>query len=214
MNDPDIALGIVYQAVLHAARFHGSQRIAVIGSAATFGSVPNIRIAVAIGTGDIDTFPLDVPLTQEKYISAHAELGFESSIHEELGVYIDTVRPNVPPLPVQWLTRAIERPAGSITRGHDHIPIVAVFPEIHDLTASKLAIGRLNDIHFLLELIRKNVLNQTVLMARLNEIGGRDAAVARALRNVDRAFGKDPSHYEVVSRGAVESVDLSGFRNA
>lgn len=213
-NDPVIALDIVCQAVLHAARFYGSQRIAVIGSAATFGSVPNIRIAVAIGTGDVDTFPLDTPLTQEEYISAHAELGFESSIHEQLGVYVDTVPPHVPPLPVQWLTRAIERPAGSIARGDDRIGVVAVFPEIHDLTASKLAVGRLNDIHFLLELIRNNLLDQAVLTRRLNEISGRDAAVARALRNVGRAFGKDTSDYEVVSRGVVATVDLSDFPDA
>ena len=183
-------------AVRSAAAYFRWPEIAVVGSMAVYGCLDDSTFEFLFGTDDVDLFPFGTDITHEKYIDAHAELGDDSEFHQDHGFYVDTVRRHVPRLPAGWEQRAVRRPAGSATIGDREVIVTAVFPEIHDLTASKVALSRPNDIRFLEELAKKGLIQRDKLLAALGAIETSQPAVDLARRNVGRAFGVDPSPYE------------------
>jgi hypothetical protein len=126
----------------------GETEFVVVGSQAFYGTESALRPSVILESIDVDLLPrerIDIAI----FVRAHSELGYESDFHLEKGFYVDVIQPETPPLPADWLTRASRVEIGAATiRGREQT-ITAVFPEIHDLTASKVVLGRNADRLFL-----------------------------------------------------------------
>jgi hypothetical protein len=98
------------------------------------------------------------------------------------------IQPETPPLPADWLTRASRVEIGAATiRGREQT-ITAVFPEIHDLTASKVVLGRNADRLFLEAVVRGGLVDRETMLARIGTTRAAEAARESARRDVECAF--------------------------
>lgn len=153
------------RALLEFADFVHQTTIYVIGSQAIYGAFPDFELGIVLASKDIDVFTL--PYLERWWLPVNERFGSDSDFDVERGYYVDMVKPELPRLPAGWEDRAIRRVIGTIVVDGRTENVTAVFPETHDLAASKIAIGRDQDIAFLSGLVEVGVVERGVLEERL-----------------------------------------------
>ncbi len=167
----------------------GETTIYVIGSQAAYGTVPGLEAEVVVASTDVDFFTM--PHYESLFFPAHAELGDDSEFHHAHGFYVEMVRPTLPRLPEGWETRSVRRDIGEIDVKGERRAVTAIYPELHDLTVSKLVVGRPQDLRFLEGLAERGLIERGVLLERLAGTPRvKEDDMQRALRAVDEAFDR------------------------
>ncbi len=131
--------------------------------------------------------PLPYEPFEKWFYYAHERLGADSEFDAENGVYIDMMRASMLRLPRGWEKRALER----ILLAETPEAIVVVYPELHDLLASKLFAGRAQDLEFLQGARQLLSVDRKTLKRRINQIDlsrEQERQRAHALRSLDSAF--------------------------
>lgn len=179
----------VVKGVLAAAELVGSTEFVVVGSQAIHGTVQDPPIDAVARSIDVDIFPTDYD--ESMFIPLHSELGYDSEFFETQGFYVEVVRPTLPRLPDGWRERARSESVGSTEHRGKRIEVIAVFPEIHDLVLSKIAVGRAQDREFFDGVVSIGLVNRKTLEARLAD-GPRLSSAQKEtiLEEIDRAFAR------------------------
>jgi len=159
----------------------------VVGSQAIYGSFPDLDLGIVLASKDIDVFT--VPYYESWWLPVVERFGSDSDFDLERGYYVDMVKPDLPRLPNGWKERAVRRTIGTIDIDGRAAEVVAVFPEAHDLAASKIAIGQAQDAEFLAGLAQRGLLDRSVLEERLASAPRMDAArLDESRKRVREAF--------------------------
>ncbi len=175
------------RALLEFAGFMKEPTVYVVGSQAIYGSFPDLDLGIVLASKDIDVFT--VPYYESWWLPVVERFASDSDFDLERGYYVDMVKPDLPRLPNGWKERAIRRIIGAIDIDGREVGVVAVFPEAHDLAASKIAIGRAQDLDFLAGLIERRLLDQRVLEGRLASAPRMDPArLDESRKRVREAF--------------------------
>ena len=157
-----------------AANRTGYRQILVLGSQAIHGSLPGVVLP------DITTASEEADLVVVNDISGdtphqiEAAFGMGSPYHQSFGVYADGIALSEVALPDGWEGRVRSEQATN----HDDpdTPITLLFPEIHDLCASKLIVavtggfGRRSDRAFVKALADAGHLDLDVLHHRIDRL--------------------------------------------
>jgi hypothetical protein len=151
--------------LLKAAEVSYRTDFVVIGSSAIHGTIENPSIDAVMRTPDADFYPV-VALPPQLWESLMIELGQESDYHAETGCYLEIVSSNLARFPDGWEQRAITKRIGSINVKGEAKEVNAIFPEIHDLTVSKVAIRRPKDLDFLQGVVNLGLVDEAVLLTR------------------------------------------------
>jgi len=137
-----------------AASATGERVFVVIGSQALLGSHPDAPRSLRKSI-EGDTYPKDNP---DKAIQVDGAIGELSQFHQEFGYYAHGVAPETATLPDGWQQRLVE------LQVNDPVGTVGLCLEKHDLAFSKLAAGRVKDIHFIRELLKYRLINRGKLL--------------------------------------------------
>src|SRR6185312_348954 len=134
--------------LLKAAALSYHTDFVVIGSSAIHGTIENPSIDAVLRTPDVDFYPTATftPILWEELMR---ELGQDSDYHMQSGCYLEVVSATLARFPEGWENRAKRKIIGSIDIKSTEQKVNATFPEIHDLTVSKIAIKRNKDYEFL-----------------------------------------------------------------
>lgn len=190
-SDP---LSRIRRAVLAAAEATGETTFIIIGSQAYYGTCSAEQPQSVVESGDVDMLPPKA-LTLEDFTRVHGEIGSESEFHDAHGFYVDLVQPDTPPMPLDWRLRMTEMPVGDALIRGDKRTVIAMFPEIHDVAASKAVLNRPADFRFLSEVASRGLLDRDILRQRVASIKRVDNEHRkRALREIDEIFSRrDPA---------------------
>jgi len=186
------------RALLEFAGFMKESTVYVVGSQAIYGSFPDLDLGIVLASKDIDVFT--VPYYESWWLPVVERFGSDSDFDLERGYYVDMVKPDLPRLPNGWEERAVRRTIGTIDIEGRAADVVAVFPEAHDLAASKIAIGRAQDADFLAGLVQRGLLDRSLLEDRLASAPRMDRArLDESRKRVREAFER---------AGDVENLDV------
>jgi len=175
------------RALLEFAAFMKEPTVYVVGSQAIYGSFPDLDLGIVLASKDIDVFT--VPYYESWWLPVVERFGSDSDFDLERGYYVDMVKPDLPRLPNGWEERAVRRTIGTIDIDGRASEVVAVFPEAHDLAASKVAIGRAQDAEFLAGLVQRGLLDRSRLEDRLANAPRMDRArLDESRKRVREAF--------------------------
>jgi hypothetical protein len=157
----------VFDIILKAAEVSGYTEFVIIGSQAVHGTLPDPDIDVVIGSNDVDTYPSHgYGETSLVYEELMLRLGQDSDYHIATNVYIEAVPANLARFPADWRGRAITEIVGAAEINGESCDVNAIFPEIHDLTVSKLSIRRQKDLEFLQGVVDLNLVDHETLCQR------------------------------------------------
>lgn len=156
-----------------AANYTGYRQILVLGSQAVHGALPEVPLP-AITTMSLEADLAVVnDLTGNAPHAIEAQFGMGSPYHQHHGVYADGIALSEVLLPQGWEGRVrsqrIDDPA------NPDRSVTALFPEIHDLCASKLTVaitggfGRRSDRAFVQALAEAGLIDLDVLEQRIDE---------------------------------------------
>jgi hypothetical protein len=177
--------------VLEAAKLIRSTDFVIIGSQAVHGTFPDPPVDAVARSIDVDLFPIDY--RESMFVPMHAELGFESEFFDKHGFYVEIVRPVLPRFPAGWRERATTQVAGIIEIAGEQREVRIIFPEIHDLAASKLAIGRDQDKDFIRGIVALGLVQRDILEQRIREAPRTSLErIEEALQDIDAAFSSIP----------------------
>lgn len=155
--------------ILEIGRRFGLTEVYIIGSAAILAALPNPPAGVLTATRDVDVIPPDDDAQLADRISF--VLGEASDFDARYGYYAQGVTSATPAYaPRDWRERAIPVRVEEIT---------AWCMEPHDLVLSKLGAGRDKDLEFVGSAATLGLLNQGVLLERLDRVSA--APEVRAL---------------------------------
>lgn len=171
--------------IIEFAELVGANRILIIGSQAIHAFYRDPPIDLVAGSREVDVIPLPYAAFDKWFYYAHERLGADSEFDIENGVYVDMVRDTTPKLPSGWEQRAVER----TLRAKQGRSVVAVYPDVHDLLATKLLLGRPQDVGFVKGVLRLLEIDRATVAARIGEImlpTEREPARAEALRLLPR----------------------------
>jgi hypothetical protein len=124
-----------------AAEISGRTQFVVIGSQAIHGTVPDPDIEAVAASNDVDLYPVDgyTPMIYEELM---LHLGQDSDFHIETDTYIEAVSTTLARFPNGWEARARRMSAGAVSLNGRPVEVSVLFPNIYDLTVSKVAIRR------------------------------------------------------------------------
>lgn len=163
-----------------AANIGDVDAIVVIGSQAVLATVGDDAPPVLLESMEADVFPLDRPELAEVIDGA---IGEGSPFHDTFGYYAHGVGPETAVLPEGWRERLVRWPVPGSN-------VVALCLEVHDLAVAKLVAGRDKDLRWLAVLASTGVLDDAVVLARLDETDapvGADVLRARWARVTKKA---------------------------
>jgi hypothetical protein len=156
--------------LIKAAEVSSCTEFVVIGSQAIHGTWPDPEMDVVLRSNDLDLFPLhgygDSNVVYEELM---LHLGQDSDFDLETGTYIEAVSETLARLPPDWSTRTLREVVGSVEIGGSRREVTVIFPEIHDLTVSKLAIRREKDLEFLAGVVDLGLVEQSILRSRYQQ---------------------------------------------
>jgi hypothetical protein len=177
-------------AVLAAAEATGETTFIIIGSQAYYGTNSADHPPSVVESADVDMLPPKA-LPLEDFTRVHGEIGSESEFHDAQGFYVDMVQPDTPPMPLGWALRMTQMPVGEISIRGEKRPVIAAFPDIHDIVASKAVLNRPADFRFLADVARQGLLDRDTLRKRVASIKRVDREHReRALREIDQVFSR------------------------
>ncbi len=122
-----------------AANYTGYRQILVLGSQAVHGALPDVALPEVTTMSLAADLAVVNDLTGDAPHAIEAQFGMGSPYHQHHGVYADGIALSEVDLPEGWEGRVrsqqIDDPA------HPDSPVTLLFPEIHDLCASKLTVA-------------------------------------------------------------------------
>jgi hypothetical protein len=183
--------GELIEILLKAAEVSGYTEYVVIGSQAIHGTVADPDVEVVIRSSDADIYPVQGYGDQNSwYEELMLHLGQDSDHHVEANVYLEAVPTDLARLPPDWRERATTELIGSAQVGSESRAVYAIFPEIHDLTVSKIAIRREKDLEFLRGVVRLGLVDRTTLRERYDRAPRiTKERLTEGLSDIDEAFG-------------------------
>lgn len=144
--------------VLRAASdISGEKSFVLVGSQAVLLALRNPD-ALLTRSDEIDLYPSMAP---EKSDAIDGAIGALSRFHDEFGYYADGVSPETAVMPKDWMTRATLHYFGEI---------IAICPDLHDLSVSKCVAGREKDAEFVSTLFRCGHIDIGTLTERIRQI--------------------------------------------
>lgn len=160
--------------VRRAANVTGYRQILVLGSQAVHGALPDVDLPTITTTSEEADLAVFNDLSGDTPHQIEAPFGMGSPYHQHFGVYADGISLTEVTLPRGWEGRLrTER----ITEGpDDDNPVALLFPEVHDLCASKLIVavtggfGRRSDREFVGALIEAGLVDTDLLMDRIHQL--------------------------------------------
>lgn len=135
----------------------GAREVVVIGSQAILAQFPEAQ-GLLVESVDADVFTFRDPADAEVI---DGSIGERSPFHDAFGMYAHGVGIETATLPGGWRERLvpIDTPA---TRG-----VTGLCLEAHDLAASKIAAAREKDVLFVAEMLRRRMIDEATLRARV-----------------------------------------------
>jgi hypothetical protein len=131
--------------------------LVIIGSQAILGQFPNAPASLLVSI-EADIYPLHHP---QRWDLIDGTIGEGSPFHTTFGYYAQGVGEETAILPEGWRDRLVPI-RGPGTRGATGWAL-----EAHDLLVAKYAAGREKDLEFAAEAIRHGLVQQEVLLERL-----------------------------------------------
>jgi hypothetical protein len=131
--------------------------LVIIGSQAILGQFPNAPASLLVSI-EADIYPLHHP---QRWDLIDGTIGEGSPFHTTFGYYAQGVGEETAVLPEGWRERLVPI-RGPGTRGATGWAL-----EAHDLLVAKYAAGREKDLEFAAEAIRHGLVQQEVLLERL-----------------------------------------------
>lgn len=165
-----------------ASAILGERDLLVIGSASVLASFPEDRLPVEASRSDgADLAAIDDP-DDAKADLIDGAIGELSLFHDTFGYYAQGVSVSTAILPDGWRGRVVlfDTPGTAPGRG--------LCLEPHDCVISKLVVGREKDEAFAAALIREQLIDPDVLLARIGQLHGVDARVIGRLRTWVAAY--------------------------
>ena len=166
-----------------AANRTGYRQILVLGSQAIHGALPDVELPPITTMSEEADLAVVNDLTGDTPHQIEAAFGMGSPYHQAFGVYADGIALTEVALPDGWEGRLRQQHVPD----HDHPdnPVTLLFPEVHDLCASKLIVavtggfGRRSDREFVKALADAGYLDLDLLHHRIDQLPD---AVADAVR--------------------------------
>jgi hypothetical protein len=153
--------------LIKAAEVSSCTEFVVIGSQAIHGTWPDPEMDVVLRSNDLDLFPLH---------------GYGDS---------NVVSETLARRPPDWSTRTLREVVGSVEIGGSRREVTVIFPEIHDLTVSKLAIRREKDLEFLAGVVDLGLVEQSILRSRYQQTPRiTNDRLVEGLADIDEAFDR------------------------
>jgi hypothetical protein len=176
--------------LLKAAQVSGCTEFVVIGSQAIHGTRSDPEMDVVIRSNDLDIYPTEGYGDRNvAYEELMLQLGQDSDFDLETGTYIEAVSPTLARFPIGWENRALSEFAGSIGILDVNHDVKVIFPEIHDLTVSKLAIRRGKDLEFLEGVVKLGLVDRKTLRSRFQQAPKISSErLVEGLKDIDEAF--------------------------
>jgi hypothetical protein len=153
-----------------AANRTGYRQVLVLGSQAVHGSLPGVELPeITMVSEEADLLIVNDPSGDSPHeIEAHFGMG--SPYHQSFGVYADGISLSEVSLPDGWEGRLRRE---QVDDDDDDNPVALLFPEVHDLCASKLIVaitggfGRRSDRAFVKALVDAGHVDPAVLSQRV-----------------------------------------------
>jgi hypothetical protein len=191
----------VFALLRRAAQVTGRTEFVIIGSQAIHGEYPDPRIQAVELSQDMDVYStskLSPPLYEELLI----QLGQDSDYHQETNTYLEPVSETLARFPEGWQDRAHRLHVGSVEVNGKESEVTAIFPEIHDLTVSKLAIFRDKDRAFLHGVVDEGLVDQDTLRDRYRTAPRiTDERLIEGLTEITDAFDRKHKREHGTSQG-------------
>jgi hypothetical protein len=157
-----------------AANVTGYRQILVLGSQAVHGALPDADLPPITTMSEEADLAVVNDLVGDTPHQIEAHFGMGSPYHQHFGVYADGIALTEVALPLGWEGRVRTE---HITDGSDESnPVALLFPEIHDLCASKLTVavtggfGRRSDREFVGALIEAGLVDAELLTQRIEQL--------------------------------------------
>jgi hypothetical protein len=167
-----------------AANVTGYRQILVLGSQAVHGALPGADLPAITTMSEEADLAVVNDLSGETPHVIEAAFGMGSPYHQSFGVYADGIALSEVILPDGWRGRVHSEAI------HDSAdvenPVTLLFPEIHDLCASKLTVavtggfGRRSDREFVSALTEAGLIDLEILNDRIGRFPATVAPEVRA----------------------------------
>ena len=152
--------------------------IVIIGSQSLLGQFPDapVRLLVSMAA---DVYPNHHPELADR---VDAAIGEGSSFHELHGYYAQGVGPETAVLPSGWKDRVI------VVKNENTNGIAGLCLEVHDLAISKFVAGRYKDLEFIQALIRHEMIQEKIMLARLTDTELQETERSRIVSKIEAMF--------------------------
>jgi len=160
----------------------GLEYFYIIGAAAVLAEIPEPSEVALVQTRDVDIVPGIADASEEDRIANQIDwvLGEGSEFEVEHQYYAQGLSRSSPQYaPSDWMLRARPVMAGAYT---------GLCMEINDLALSKFGAGRPKDLEFNAALARTGLLNQSELLARLDQVEADSILRQRIIDRINAAF--------------------------
>lgn len=153
-----------------AANRTGYRKILVLGSQAVHGSLPGVALPEITMVSEEADLAIVNDLSGDTPHEIEAHFGMGSPYHQSFGVYADGIALSEVTLPDGWEGRLRNE---KVDDGDSDNPVTLLFPEIHDLCASKLIVaitggfGRRSDRAFVQALVEAGHVDSDLLDQRI-----------------------------------------------
>lgn len=180
-----------------AAKVTGYRAMLVLGSQAVHGALPDADLPSITTMSEEADLAVVNDLSGDTPHQIEAHFGMGSPYHQHFGVYADGISLTEVSLPLGWEGRVRTE---QIEDDNDDNPVTLLFPEIHDLCASKLTVavtggfGRRTDREFVSALIEAGLVDTDQLTERIDQLPNTVAVQVRhAARNIAQRLRRGPS---------------------
>lgn len=180
-----------------AANVTGYRAILVLGSQAVHGALPDADLPSITTMSEEADLAVVNDLSGDTPHQIEAHFGMGSPYHQHFGVYADGISLTEVSLPLGWEGRVRTEQSDD---DNDDNPVTLLFPEIHDLCASKLTVavtggfGRRTDREFVSALVEAGLVDTDLLTERIDQLPNTVATQVRhAARNIAQRLRRDTS---------------------
>lgn len=141
-----------------AGRITGEREFVIIGSQSLHGTCPDVPDEIDL-SAELDLIAGRHP-TRTEWLNA---IGVASQFHETFGYYADPVDEGSAILPRNWRLRLVPLPPG------DTDGVLGLCLDPHDLAIAKYVARREKDLRFTRELARRHIVEESRLLALLDQ---------------------------------------------
>lgn len=179
-----------------AANRTGYRQILVLGSQAVHGALPDAELPAITTLSEEADLAVVGDLSGETPHVIEAAFGMGSPYHQSFGVYADGIALSEVTLPDGWQGRVRTQQIDDSADLEN--PVTLLFPEIHDLCASKLTVavtggyGRRSDREFVRALVAAGLVDLETLHDRIGRLPSTLAPEVRdTARAIAHSLGRD-----------------------